>query len=81
MSESPQYFIEKKIYHGPGFSFVYEINWNVSAIRGNATATGYIVRPIFWWMIPNIMRHGNYAMGFFRMQEPYAMIVSVLTRI
>lgn len=44
MSESPQYFIEKKIYHGPGFSFVYEINWNVSAISGNAKATGYVVQ-------------------------------------
>ena len=44
MSESPQYYIEKKIYHSPGFSFVYEINWNVAAISGNAKATGYIVQ-------------------------------------
>ncbi len=44
MSESPQYFVEKKIYHGLGFSFIYEINWNVSAISGTAKATGYIVQ-------------------------------------
>lgn len=52
MSDSQQYFIEKKIYHGPGYSFQYDINWNVPIISGSESATGFIVQHFSRTAIP-----------------------------
>ncbi len=44
MSASQQYFFEKGIYHSYGYSFQYDINWNISAISRSKEATGFIVQ-------------------------------------
>lgn len=52
MSNLQPYFVEKKIYHSYGFSFQYDIDWNIPAISGSKKATGFIVQHFSRTSIP-----------------------------